>query len=174
MIKILSTFLLIICISVSCNNTSPKAEEETKNEYKKINRQRCSFNLPGSLFLGEIDVSLDEEGYFRIISHRSENRMQLFVFNSKIDVDEKLDNQIEALNTPNVFTAKSIEKENRFGNYQGKGVIMKGIYQGGIVRGTIQIFCFGTGDKGFLVIRQTIKKSDTEAFNLVENSFRMK
>lgn len=157
----------------SCN-LNRQNDNQDKPKVEKVNRQRCSFDLSNKLFLGKIDSSFNEEGYFRILSYKSENRMQLFVFDSQVDIDEKLDGQIKALNSPDVFTAKSIEKIKKFGSYEGKGVIMKGTYEGGVVLGTIKVFCFGTANKGFLIIRQIITNTDIEDFDLIENSFRLK
>ena len=135
---------------------------------------RCSFDLTDELFLAKINSSFNADGYFKIASYESNNMMQLFVFDSQIDVDKKLNDQVEVLNSPNVFTAQTIDCLHQFGNYKGKGVIMKGVYEGGVVRGTITVFSFGKEDKGFLSIRQIIEKSDTADFNLVEKSFMLK
>jgi hypothetical protein len=140
----------------------------------KVNRERCSFELPDNLYLGKIDSSFDEQGYFRILSDKSENRMQLFVYNSGIDLDTELKIKMEALNAPDVFKARLIDSLNQFGNYKGKGVVMSGTYEGGVVKGKIKIFCYSGQDKGLIVIRQIINNGDTSAFKDVENSFLLK
>ena len=161
-------------VFISCNDLSSGNNGNAESKYAKIDRQRCSFVLPEKLYLGKIDSSFNEEGYFRIISRESENRMQLFVYDSQTDMDERVNAQMNALNSPDVFSAKKIERINRFGNYQGKGVIMKGTYTGGVIQGKIKIFCYGTSAKGFLVIQQTIKVADTANFAMVEKSFLLK
>jgi hypothetical protein len=156
---------------MSCDRFAHKQN----NKVVKINKDRCSFELPVSLYLGKIDTSAyDEQGYFRILSIKSNNRMQLFVRNSGVDVNEELRNQIEALNTPDVFTAKQIDSLNKFGNYRGKGVAMSGTYEGGIVKGKINIFCYTGHNNGLIVVWQTINKGDTVAFKEVESSFLLK
>lgn len=100
--------------------------------------------------------------------------MQLFVHNSGIDTDEELKIKIEALNTPDVFTARLIDSLNQFGNYNGKGVVMTGTYKGGIIKGKIKIFCYSGHEKGFIVVRQIISNDDTLAFKEAENSFILK
>jgi hypothetical protein len=150
------------------------ANDSQKNKFEKITRERCSFDLQRSLYLGEIDSSFDEQGYIRILSDKSENRMQLFIYNSEIDINEELETKVKALNSPNVFTAASIDSVNQFGNYKGKGVIMTGVYAGGIIKGKIKVFCYGNEDKGFVAVRQIINASDSSSFNLVENSFLLK
>ena len=156
---------------MSCDHFTDKQ----KIKVHKINKERCSFELPVSLYLGKIDTSTyDEQGYFRILSNKSENRMQLFVRNSNIDVNEELKNQIEALNSPDVFTARRIDSLNQFGNYRGKGVLMSGIYEGGIVKGKIKIFCYTGHNNGLIIVWQTINNGDTLAFKEVESSFLLK
>jgi hypothetical protein len=161
---------LLLFATTSCEN----AGNRHKTKVEKVNRERCSFDIPGNLYLGEIDSSFDEQGYFRILSDKSENRVQLFVYNSEIDTDEELKIKVEALNAPDVFKAKSIDSVNQFGNYTGKGVLMKGIYAGGIIKGKIKVFCYSGKDKGFTAVTQIIDASDTSAFKIIENSFLLK
>jgi hypothetical protein len=150
MLKIILFASFIFFALVSCEYRSNK--QRTKVE--KIDKRRCSFELSNNLYLGKIDSSFDNEGYIRVLSDESENRMQLFVYNSSIDIDEELKIKIEALNSPDIFTANSIDSVNQFGKYKGKGVIMKGTYEGGIVKGRIKVFCHGREDKGFIVVLQ--------------------
>lgn len=167
-------FIALLVIGLfSCNLKRPN-DKQYQGKIEKIDKQRCSFDLAADLNLEKIDASFDVEGYFKIASYKSNNLMQLFVYNSQVDVDQKLGDQIHALNFPDVFKAKSIDTIYHLGSYEGKGVIMKGTYEGGVVTGTIKIFCFGTGEKGFLTIRQTINNGDTYNFDLIENSFLLK
>ena len=166
---------LLAVVLFSCNS-NPDSTKIDSRQYKveTVNRQRCSFDLPNNLYLGKIDSSFSEEGYFKIVSFKSGNIMQLFVFDSPIDPEEKFKSQEDALNSPEIFTAKTIENIPRFGNYEGKGVIMKGTYSGGVVTGSIKIFSFAEENKGFLVIRQMIHDDDTKDFDLVESTFHLK
>jgi len=171
-------FFVMLCALTlgACEDNIRNDKKEARRKYKieKVNRERCSFDLSNKLFLDRIDESHDPEGYFKIASPGSENVMQLFVFNTSIDVDEKLEAMQKALNTPDIFTASTIEKISKFGSYSGSGVMMDGTYNGGILKGTIKIFCHGEKGKGFLVIRQTISTTDSKEFDLVESSFRLK
>jgi hypothetical protein len=155
---------------ISCDQVTNKQ----KIKVDKINRERCSFELPINLYLGKLDSSFDEQGYFRILSDKSENRMQLFVYNSGIDVDEELKTKVEALNAPGVFTARLIDSLNQFGNYQGKGVVMSGTYEGGIIKGKIKIFCYTGRNNGLIVVWQIPNNGDTLAFKEIESSFLLK
>ena len=171
MIKIILFGGFFFFALMSCDHSTQKE----KIKVDKINKERCSFELPVSLHLGKIDTSsFDEQGYFRILSDKSDNRMQLFVRNSRIDVNEELKIKIEALNAPGVFTASRIDSLNQFGNYRGKGVVMSGTYEGGIVKGKIKIFCYTGSNNGLIVIWQTINNGDTWAFKEVESSFLLK
>lgn len=165
-------FLLVFEL-YSCDLKSP-SDKKDRVKVEKINKQRCSFDLSADLYLEKIDSSFDEEGYFMIASFKSSNIIQLFVFDSQVDVDLELDTQIQALNSPDVFKAKSIDTIYHFGNYEGKGVIMKGSYKGGVIKGMIKIFSFGTDEKGFLAIRQTFNNTDLHNFDLIESSFLLK
>jgi|GEM_PF-5145866 len=157
-------------VFISCDHVT----HTKKIKVDKIDRERCSFELPVSLYLGKIDSSFDEQGYFRILSDNSDNRMQLFVYNSAIDADEELENKVEVLNTPDVFTARRIDSLNQFGSYQGKGVVMSGTYEGGVIKGKIKIFCHTGSNNGLIVVWQIINNTDSLVFKKVESSFLLK
>jgi hypothetical protein len=166
--------ILFAALSLFVLTSCEDAGNKQKTKFEKVNRERCSFEISNNLYLGKIDSSFDEQGYFKILSDKSDNLMQLFVFNSEIDTDEKLKIEVEALNSPDVFKAKSIDSVNQFGKYTGKGVLMKGAYTGGVLKGKIKVFCYSKEDKGFIAVIQTIYASDTSAFNVIENSFLLK
>jgi hypothetical protein len=170
MLKRILFAALFLFVITSCENAGNKQ----KTKFEKVNRERCSFDISSNLYLGEIDSSFDEQGYFRILSDKSENRVQLFVYNSEIDTDEELKIKVEALNSPDVFKAKSIDSVNQFGNYTGKGVLMKGFYAEGVIKGKMRVFCYSGKDKGFTAVTQIIDASDTSAFNVIEKSFLLK
>ena len=167
-------FIAVLALLLSCDDASMGSRSQEKHKIETVNRQRCSFNVTDKLYLDRIDSSFNPEGYFKIKSYMSENMLQLFVFDTKIDEDDKLNAEVRALNSPDVFIPHSIEQINHFGNYQGKGVVMNGVYSGGVLNGTIKVFCFGEKDKGFLAIRQTIRPVDEKEFDVVENSFTLK
>src|SRR5579885_2727036 len=154
--RIRKSFFLcgIAVILISCNDITTGTGTQDKHKIETVNRQRCSFQVTDKLYLDHIDSSFNPQAYFKIRSYLSENMMQLFVYDTKIDEDEKLNAEMKALNVPDVFIPNSIEKITHFGDYEGKGVIMKGVYSGGVVNGTIKVFCFSGKDKGFMAIRQ--------------------
>lgn len=175
-IKAAKRFLLsgVISILFSCNDATMRTTPPDKHKIETVNRQRCSFQVTDKLYLDHIDSAFNPQAYFKIRSYLSENMIQLFVFDTKIDIDEKLNTEAKSLNAPDVFRADSIVKITHFGNYEGRGVIMKGTYSGGVVNGTIKVFCFSDKDKGFMAIRQTIRSVDDKEFDVVENSFILK
>ena len=170
--KYLFSFLVVVGL-FSCDLNSAN-DKKGRAKVEKINKQRCSFDLSADLHLEKIDSKFDEEGYFLIGSYKSSNILQLFVYDSQVDVEQNLDDQLKALNSPDVFKAKSIDSLNQFGIYNGKGIIMNGNYVGGVVKGTIKIFSYGKDEKGFLVIRQNVENTDSKNFDLIENSFLLK
>jgi hypothetical protein len=164
----------VVILLVSCNDPDLQTRQDKKHKIETVNRQRCSFRVTDKLYRDHIDSAFNPQAYFNIKSYLSENLMQLFVFDTQFDESEKLDAEVKALNTPEVFIPDSIEKISRFGNYEGKGVLMKGVYSGGVVSGTIKVFCYSDSVKGFIAIRQTIRPVDEEEFDVVENSFMLK
>src|ERR1700741_4350845 len=83
---------------------------------KLISRQRCSFNLPEDLTLKQIDTSaFDKEGYFKIGSENGNELLQLFVYDHPSDPTEHLNNQEKAINSPEIFTAKTITPASQWG-----------------------------------------------------------
>ncbi len=177
MIKRIYVLGVLFFFALSCNNPSRSKEESTtkKTKTESIIKQHCSFDLTDKLYLDKIDdSSFSEEGYFKIASHESSNVLQLFVYDAPVDVNDKVTAQVEALNSPDIFTASSIDSVFQLGRYTGKGVNMKGTYEGGVIKGAIKIFSFTNDNKGFLLIRQTIDYNDTADFNLVERSLLLK
>lgn len=171
-----STIVLFAFVSalLSCNDDTMNDGLKEKHKIETVNRQRCSFQVTDKLYLDHIDSSYDPQSYFNIKSYLSDNVMQLFVFDSNFDEEEKLDAEVKALSSPDVFIPNSIEKIKQFGNYQGKGVIMKGHYSGGVVNGLIKVFCFSDSAKGFVAVRQIIQHLDEKEFDVPENSLMLK
>jgi len=144
---------------------------------KLITRQRCSFNLPEDLALKQIDTTeFDKEGYFKIGSEDGNELLQIFVYDHASDPAEHLSNQEKAINSPEVFTAKTITPASHWGKYTGKGVVMNGTYNGGVIKGTVKIFAYTNNKNSFVVIRQDIGSHDAAKAEVdqVENSFALK
>ncbi len=102
--------------------------------------------------------------------------LQLFVFQTSSDTTSIIQRQEKALNNPAIFNATTMVKDNTFGHYSGKGILMDGVYEGGVIKGNIKIFCFSEKTKSFLVIRQIIGNSveDKDAFIELEKSFKLR
>ncbi len=173
--KYLVVLLLAVLVLPSCDATKTKpGTESTASTLLKV--KRCEFKMGEDLFLTPIDsAAMDPEGYYYISSHKSDNVMQVFLFTDSIDANQKVEDQKAALNTPSIFTAKSIEKFEKWGNYTGKGIHMKGNYNGGIIKGKIDVFAAAQGSKGFLIIRQTVTNDDNDIaqFDQLERSFKL-
>lgn len=102
--------------------------------------------------------------------------LQIFVFDEQSDVNDKIDAQEKALNKPGVFTANKITPVNHWGKYEGKGIVMDGVYKGGIIKGKITVFAYSNDKSSFLIIRQDIGSQELVKanFDQIENSFKLK
>ncbi len=83
--------IVVTAALFSCDDASLRNRSQDKHKIETVNRQRCTFNVTDKLYLDRIDSSFNPEGYFKIKSYLSENMLQLFVFDTRIDVDEKLE-----------------------------------------------------------------------------------
>jgi hypothetical protein len=174
--KKIAAFLIIAC-SVLLLQACIMGNGTTSETGKLINKHRCSFRLPEDLALQAIDTTVfDKEGYFKIASADNTKILQIFVYDQKTDPDEQISAQQKALNTPEVFTAQTIIPVKRWGKYNGKGILMDGTYNGGVVKGKIIVFAYNTIKSGFLIIQQDIGSHDSGKADLkqVEDSFLLK
>ncbi len=144
---------------------------------KLMDKKRCSFKLPDDLALQDIDTSaFSTDGYFKIAPAGESGMMQIFVYNEPSDINEKVNLQRKALNTPDIFTASDIKPVKHWGKYDGAGIAMPGTYNGGIIKGKITLFCYSNNKSSFLIIRQDIGSHESVKadFDVIENSFTLK
>lgn len=170
-------FVIIVACSVALLQACVMGTGTKTVATKPINKQRCSFNLPEDLALKQIDTTeFDKEGYFKIGSEDGNELLQIFVYDHASDPAEHLSNQEKAINSPDIFTAKTITPASHWGKYTGKGVVMNGTYNGGVIKGTVKIFAYSNNKNSFVVIRQDIGSHDAAKAEVdqVENSFALK
>ncbi len=148
-----------------------------KADPKLIDKERCSFELPDSLALQNIDTTtFSTEGYFKIAPTLGDGMMQIFVYDEPSDVNEKVNLQEKALNNPDIFTASEITPIKHWGKYDGAGIVMPGTYNGGVIKGKITVFSYSNTKSSFVIIRQDIGSHESVKadFDVIENSFRLK
>lgn len=171
--KIIIFFAASFIIMQACNLNSGNK----KADAKLIDKKRCSFELPGNLALQNIDTStFSAEGYFKIAPALEDGMMQIFVYDEPNDENEKVNTQEKALNNPDVFTASAITHIKHWGKYDGTGIVMPGIYNGGVIKGKITVFCYSNHSSSFVIIRQDIGSHESVKadFDVIENSFMLK
>ncbi len=171
--------MLLVLLTVSCMacHTGSGKQQHNTDKPVMVSGKRCSFDLPAALFLVPVDTNkFSPDGYYKIHSHTTNNTLQIFIFDGKVDINDKVSNQVSHINAPDIFSALKTDSLDRFGRYTGTGVIMTGLYQGGVVNGKIRIFSANGADRGFLVIRQLVagNDGDNEAFETLEKSFLLK
>jgi hypothetical protein len=176
-------FLFAICFVViqACNfssdNKPPDAKLADNIDYKLIDKKRCTFSLADDLSLQNIDTTVfSKEGYFKIKPSVDPGMLQIFVFEGQSDINDKIDRQEKALNQPEVFTASQITPVNHWGKYEGKGIVMNGVYKGGLIKGKITVFAYSNDKSSFLIVRQDIGSHELVKanFDQIENSFKLK
>ena len=179
--KIIVLFAICFIVLQACNLSSGNKTADAKLvdniDYKLIDKKRCSFRLADDLKLQNIDTTMfSKEGYFKIEPPVDAGMLQIFVFEGESDINDKIDRQQKALNQPEIFTASTITPLNHWGKYEGKGIVMNGIYKGGIIKGKITVFAHSNDKSSFLIIRQDIGSHELVKadFDQIENSFKLK
>lgn len=179
--KIIALFTICFVVIQACNSGSGNKTTDAKLadniDYQLIDKKRCSFRLDDGLSLKDIDTTMfTKEGYFKIEPSVDPGAFQIFVFDGQSDINDKIDAQEKALNQPEIFTAGEIMPLNHWGKYDGKGMVMNGIYKGGVIKGKITIFAYSNDKSSFLIIRQDIGSHESVKanFDQIENSFKLK
>ena len=179
--KIIVLFAICFVVIQACNFSSGNKTADAKLadniDYKLIDKKRCSFRLADDLSLQNIDTTVfSKEGYLKIEPPVDPGMLQIFLFDGQRDINDEIASQEKALNQPEIFTANKITLMNHWGKYEGKGIVMNGVYKGGIIKGKITVFAYSNDKSSFLIIRQDIGSHELVKanFDQIENSFKLK
>jgi hypothetical protein len=143
-------------------------------QYSDIRRDSFSLKYPSDWKIDTDDEDYDPDNLFSIDSP-DDNMVMFMIFNVSVDRDELLESQVEAF-TSQLIKKPEITEFSNWGNYEGKGKILKGKLLG-VFKGFVKIFVYTDQHKSMIVVEQcfdknyeTLKKS----YELISSSFRFR
>jgi hypothetical protein len=166
--KTILALMLLLCIS------APALFAQTM---KTITITRDSFSLkyPEKWKIDKEDPDYDADALFSIDAPDDQNLIMFFVFNTVIDSDEMLKEQIKSLSA-SLIKNPEISDFTQWGKYKGKGKILKGKFLG-VYKGYIRLFCYADEYKSMLVMEQVYDSATEEVKNelkSISDSFTFK
>lgn len=166
--KTILTLAIIVCIA------GPALHAQTM---KTITITRDSFSLryPEKWKVDKEDPDYDADALFSIDAPDDQNLIMFFVFNTVIDSDEMLKEQIKSLSESLIKNA-GITNFTQWGKYKGKGKILTGKFLG-VYKGYIRLFCYADDHKSMFVMEQVYDSASEGVKNelkLISDSFTFK
>ena len=149
--KSILAFVLLGCMTV------PAVYAQTM---KTITRDTFSLKHPEKWKIDKEDPDYDPDALFSIEAPDGENMIMFFVFNTVIDSDEMLTEQIKSL-SGSVLKNPEITNFTEWGKYKGKGKMLKGKFSG-IYKGHIRLFVYADEHKSMLVMEQIYDSATPE------------
>ena len=119
---------------------------------KTITRDSFSLKYPEKWKIDKEDPDYDPDALFSIDAPDEQNLIMFFVFNTVIDADEMLTEQIKALSESLLKNPEIIDFTD-WGKYKGKGKMLKGKFLG-VYKGYIRLFFYSDDHKSMLVMEQ--------------------
>jgi len=152
--KTILAFALLLCISTAGLYAQPR---------KTITRDSFSLKYPEKWKIDKEDPDYDPDALFSINAPDDQDMIMFFVFNTVIDADEMLTEQIKAL-SESLLKNPEITDFIDWGKYKGKGKILKGKFLG-VYKGHIRLFFYADDHKSMLVMEQVYDsaKDDVKA-----------
>ena len=149
--KTVFSFVLLLCV------ISPAVYAQTM---KTITRDSFSLKYPEKWKIDKEDPDYDADALFSIEAPDGENMIMFFVFNTVIDSDVMLTEQIKSL-SESVLKNPEITNFTDWGKYMGKGKVLKGKFSG-IYKGYISLFVYADKHKSMLVMEQVYDSATPE------------
>jgi len=141
--KAILALALLFCISAS------RLYAQTMTT---ITRDSFSLKHPEKWKIDKNDPGYDPDALFSIDAPDEQNMIMFFVFNTVIDADEMLTEQIKAM-SESLLKNPEITDFTDWGKYKGKGKMLKGKFLG-VYKGYIRLFFYADDHKSMLVMEQ--------------------
>ena len=106
------------------------------------------------------DYDYDPDALFSIDAPDDQTLIMFFVFNTVIDADEMLTEQIKAM-SESLLKNPEITDFTDWGKYKGKGKVLKGKFLG-VYKGYIKLFFYVDDHKSLLVLEQVYDSSTAD------------
>lgn len=127
---------------------------------KTISRDSFSLKYPEKWKIDTEDPDYDPDGLFSIDAPDDQNMIMFFVFNTVVDADEMLTEQIKAL-SESVLKNPEVTDFIDWGKYKGKGKLLKGKFLGSL-KGEIRLFFYADDHKSMLVMEQVYDSASSD------------
>lgn len=143
---------------------------------KTIDRDSFSLKYPDTWTIDTKDEDYDPDALFSLDAPAEGATIMFMIFDAVIDVDDMLKAQQEAMTKEVIKKPSSITQFNEWGNYKGKGILIKGKILG-VLKGQVKVFIYTDDNKSMLVMEQ-IYDSDMVVtgveFEQIAKSFKFK
>ena len=149
--KTILVFSLLFCISAA----GLYAQTMTT-----ITRDSFSLKYPEKWKIDKEDPDYDPDALFSIDAPDEQNLIMFFIFNTVIDADEMLTEQIKAM-TESLLKNPEITDFTGWGKYKGRGKVLKGKFLG-VYKGYIRLFFYADDHKSMLVMEQVYESATEE------------
>ena len=117
-----------------------------------ISRDTFALKYPENWKIDKEDPDYDPDALFSIEAPDDQNMIMFFVFNTVIDSDEMLKEQIKSLSEA-LIKNPEVSDFTSWGKYKGKGKLLKGKFLG-VYKGYIRLFCYEDQHKSMFVMEQ--------------------
>ena len=149
--KTILAFVFLFCISASGLYAQ---------SLKTITRDSFSLKYPEKWKIDKEDPDYDPDALFSIDAPDEQNLIMFFIFNTVIDANEMLTEQIKAM-SESLLKNPEITDFTDWGKYKGKGKILKGKFLG-VYKGYIRLFFYTDDHKSMLVMEQVYDSATDE------------
>lgn len=143
---------------------------------KTIDRDSFSLKYPSTWSIDTKDEDYDPDALFSLDAPAEGATILFMIFDSVIDTDDMLKAQEEAMTKEVIKKPSSITNFYNWGNYKGKGILIKGKILG-VLKGQVKVFIYTDDHKSMLVMEQ-IYDSDMlvtgAEFEQIAKSFKFK
>ena len=157
----MKTITIALTLILSIAATALQAQNMTI-----IKRDSFSLKHPEKWKIDKEDPDYDPDALFSLEAPDDENMVMFFVFNTVIDADEMLTEQVKAMKE-SLMKNPEITNFTDWGKYKGKGKILKGKFMG-VYKGYIKLFFYADAHKSMLVMEQVYDSATEEVKNEIK------
>ncbi len=143
---------------------------------KTIDRDSFSLKYPSTWAIDTKDEDYDPDALFSLDAPAEGATIMFMIFDAVIDVDDMLKAQQEAMTKEVIKKPSSITNFYQWGNYKGKGILIKGKILG-VLKGQVKVFIYTDDNKSMLVMEQIYDEDMVVTgaeFEQIAKSFRFK
>jgi hypothetical protein len=165
----------LICIAAFACQSGKEKGDANKGDTITLNTSTYTLRHLKGWELDTADEDFDIERYFFLDSPSENGFISFFVYNTPMDLEELVQNQIDA-HLAKSMKGGQVSRFTRWGKYEGKGARIKGKLTG-IWKGEIAVFSAGTDSSTFLTVMQVLDRdrdAEIKGLKCIEKNFTLK